>query len=411
MNVLTAPLEKISTGRLLVLARLCVFFGLASIMLCVPLLNKCYWLAVIVFFITGEWLKAWPVLIKNKVILVALTLIVLFTIGIFYTQGSYHFGFRIWNKYLKLAYPLFFIPLFLQKKWRNFAIVAFILSVMTSEVFAYLHYFKIIIMGLGPGKHWLFVQDLDGGYVVSFAAFLLAHLGFEQKKYRWLAWFCCLICSFDILFLNQERAGYLVFLALTGLFLWQRLSWRGLLAALIAVPLMVGSLLVVSPKFNDRLHQVVTNVTEYRHGNVTTSIGLRISFAKYSFQVIKENWLIGAGTGSFEEIYRKMNGPKLDDNTWPAHPHNEFILILFQLGIIGLGMFLYWLYLIVKISFALPREEKWLLQGLLVGFILLGFCNAALLVNPAGALFITFLSVFLGTYYQGKGLLKDDVCE
>lgn len=410
MSVLTAPFELVSSTKIISTARFCVLIGLTSIMLCVPFLNKLYTFAAILFVLSGEGSRAWPILIKNKVVIFALVLILLFAIGIFYTQGSLHFALRHWNKYLKLAYPLFFIPLFCDKKLRNYAIVAFLLSVMVSEAFAYLHYFRIISMGLGPGKHWLFVQDLDGGYVVSFAAFLLANLAMDNKKYRWLSLLCCLICSFDILFLNQERAGYLVFLALTGLFLWQRLSWRGVLAAMIALPIMFGGLFAFSPTFHNRIHQVSSNINQYQQGHEQTSIGLRLAFAKYSYSVIKEHWLLGAGTGSFEELYRKSNGPKLDDNTWPAHPHNEYLLIWFQIGTLGLMAFLIWLSLIWRATLSLPTIEKRLLQGVLVGFCLLGCCNAALLVNPAGALFVTFLSVFLATNYQSSDLLKGEVC-
>ncbi len=410
MSVLTAPFELVSSTKITSAARLCVLVGLTSVMLCVPFLNKLYTVAVILFMLSGEGLRAWPTLIKNRVMIFSLVLIFLLALGMFYTQGSFHFALRHLNKYLKLAYPLFFIPLFCDKKLRNYAIVAFLLSVMVSEVYAYLHYFRIIIMGLGPGKHWLFVQDLDGGYVVSFAAFLLANLAMDNKKYRWLALLCCLICSFDILFLNQERAGYLIFLALTGLFLWQRLSWKGVLAAVIALPIMFGGLFIFSPTFNNRIHQVISNVHQYQHGHEQTSIGLRLAFAKFSFRVIKEHWLLGAGTGSFEELYRNSNGPKLDNDTWPAHPHNEYLLIWFQIGTLGLVAFLIWLALVWQATLSLPTNEKRLLQGVFVGFCLLGCCNAALLVNPAGALFITFLSVFLATKYQPTDLLKGGRC-
>lgn len=411
MSVLTIPVTSASPAWLLRAARCLIFFGIASIMLSVPLLNKSYTIAVILFFVSLQWLSAWPTLFKQKFVIASLVLIALFTLGIFYTEGSYHLALRAWNKYLKLAYPLFFIPLFVDKKARGFAIFAFIASVMTSEIFTYLHYFKIVLLGLGPGKHWLFVQDLDGGYIVSFAAFLLAHIAIKYKQFRWSALICCLICSFDILFLNQERAGYLVYLGLVGLFLWQRWQWRGFFAALITLPLMLGTLYLTSPKFNNRLHQIGSDVSHYQEGQERTSIGLRLAFAKYSYKVIKDHWLIGAGTGSFAELYQAMHGPKLDDNTWPSHPHNEYILELFQIGIFGLLAFLYYLYSVGRVSFDLPTSEQWWLQGLLVGFALLSCCNASLLVNPAGAVFITFLSVFVASHYDQTLTPRNELCE
>lgn len=406
MSVLTLPIDRLSTGVLTHIARISIYLGIACSMLCVPMLNKFYWLAVILFIFSGSLFQSGSVLIKDKVIVTALILVGLFAIGIFYTQGSTHFGLRVCNKYLKLIYLLMFIPLFTEKKYRDYAVIAFITSVMVSEVFAYLHYFKVILLGFGPGKHWLFVQDLDASFVVSFACFLFATIAVEYKKYRFLALLALAICSFDILVLNQERAGYLVYMGLTGLFLWQRLKWRGLLSAVLVVPLLFTSLYMFSPKFNNRINLVVHNITEYQKGNETTSIGLRLAFAKYSFMVIREHPIFGAGTGSFEELYRKLNGPKLENNTWPAHPHNEYLYVLFQIGTIGLAVFLYWFYLLLKASFALAQYERYLLQGLIVAFCLLSVCNASLLVNPAGAIFVTFASVFLASRYQKQPLLR-----
>lgn len=395
MTVVTSYKEEYSLARLASLATISVYIGILFSMICVPILNKCYWTGVVIFFLSGVWRQAWPPLLKTKIIINTLVLIALFTIAVFYSYGSWHFALRVWNKYLKLSYLLFFIPLFTTQKSRNYAIIAFLISIMISEVCAYIHFFNFYNFGFGPGKHWMFVQDIDAGYLVSFASFLFANIVLDNKKFRWLALTCLLICSVDMLLLNQERTGYLIFMASMCLLLCQRLKWKGFASTLILLPLFVGSLYLFSPKFNDRINQVVTNLTQYQQGNAGTSIGLRLAFAKYSFMVIKERPFFGSGTGSFEEIYKQLKGPMLDNSTWPAHPHNEYILNLFQLGIVGLIPFLTWLYLILHESFKLQQREQWYLQGLLLGFVLLGFCNASLLVNPAGGIFMTFLSVFL----------------
>jgi|LakMenEpi03Aug12_release.lakeMendotaPanAssembly.Ray.scaffolds.fasta_scaffold280985_2 O-antigen ligase len=388
--------------QLFFLAKSFILLGLCFLMLCVPILNKCFWAAIILILCEGSWKQSWRIIAKDPVIIAGLLLALCFTIGITYSQASWHYNLRIWDKYLKIVYLLIFLPIFFHPKMRRMAIFCFFVSVMLSEVFAYLHYFNVLDLGFPPSKHWLFVQDIDSGFVVSFAAYMLANFALDNKKYRGLVIGCFLICAFDVMVLNQERTGYLIFLALMALFLLQRFHWRGVVSALIAVPLLFGSLYVLSPKFKDRSNQVVSDIVGYREGIESTSIGLRLAFAKYSFKVIRHNLFFGTGTGSFEEIYRKLNGPKINDLTWPAHPHNEYIAILFQLGITGLLVFAYWICTQIYASFQLPKQERILLQGLILSFLLLGFCNASLLVNPAGACYIVFLSIFLASKYDGR---------
>lgn len=408
MSVLTTYAAGYKLPTLMSLAKQLIFFGLICLMLCVPVLNKCFWIAIFLILASGSWLKDWKILLKDKVILTGILLALTFTIGVLYSQASWNYSLRVWDKYLKICYLLFFLPFFTQKKARHQALLFFLLSVMISEIFAYLHYFNIVNLGFPSSKHWLFVQDIDSGFIVSFAAYLLVNFALDNKKFRTLSCICFLVCTIDVLFLNQERTGYLIYLGLTGLLFLQRFRWKGLVSALLVVPLLFASIYFTSSKFQDRINQVATNITAYQQGNKETSIGLRLTFAEYSLKVIKEHLLFGSGTGSFEEIYRSMNGPKINNATWPAHPHNEYVSILFQLGVVGLTIFIYWIYLQLRVSFALPNNEKLFLQGLIVAFLLLSFCNASLLVNPAGACYVLFLAVFMASKYDTQ---RDFSCE
>lgn len=121
-------------------------------------------------------------------------------------------------------------------------------------------------------------------------------------------------------------------------------------------------------------------------------MGLRLSFLKYSGEIIKERPIFGSGTGSFYDVYKAIDHENKLGGGY-SHPHNEYILILFQLGIVGLGVFLLWLLWLWRESFSLPEQEGRLLQGLIVAFAILSFCNASLFVNPSGGLFVIMAAV------------------
>lgn len=397
----TAVVEPIVFEKTLCekIAQWLVIAAVGCLMLYVPLVNKCLLVAVCFMLVSNVWKRHWKVIFTNKVIVAGIVLILLFSIGTFYSQASMKYAFRAWDKYLKVGYCAAFLPLFFQPQMRGYVFKAFLVSIMISEIFTYLHYFQFLDFNM-PYKHWIFVQDLDASFLVAFACYMLANYLIESKKNRWPYIIMLLVCSIDLLFLNRERTGYVIFMGLAGLFLWQRLGWKGFVSAMIVIPILMGSLYASSPKFRYGIHEAISNISDYRKGHESTSIGLRLAFAKYSLIVIKAHPIFGIGTGSFQETYKKMQGPKLDDDTWPAHPHNEYLLILFQLGIVGLSAFLVWLFLQVRFSLQLPKQEKFLLQGLIVGFAILGCCNASLLVSPAGVAYILFLTALLGVKYD-----------
>ena len=82
-----------------------------------------------------------------------------------------------------------------------------------------------------------------------------------------------------------------------------------------------------------------------------SSVGQRITFAINSWDVIKENPIIGVGTGDFPSEYKKINKintPQLPNTT---NPHNMYTLITMQLGLIGLVSMLSIFYYQIKLSF------------------------------------------------------------
>ena len=67
-----------------------------------------------------------------------------------------------------------------------------------------------------------------------------------------------------------------------------------------------------------------------------TSIGKRYIYAKNSMSLIKERLFLGFGANQFKNIYQSRLMKSQDIN----HPHNNFVFILFELGLIGLILLL-----------------------------------------------------------------------
>lgn len=393
------------------LAGLCVITGIFLIMISVSLMDKLLMAAVILMILNKDYHKQFATLLKNPMIISAVILVLLTTAGVFYSKGSWKNAFHEWDKYIKILYPLFFLPLFLDSRWRRYAITGLICGVLIGEVCAYLHFYGIANFGFSKTYHW-FVHDIDGSFIVAYVCYLLLNLIIDEKKFRWV-YLCILIfCGYDLLFMNEERTGYLVFISLSGLLLLQRLGWRGLLIATLVIPITVGTIYTVSPKFHDRVNLIYSDIHGYaKKGDQTTSIGLRLAFANYSFKIIKEYPIFGAGTGSFKELYQELNGPKLDGNAWPGHPHNEYLAVLLQLGVVGFILFLSWVWIQIQESRNLPLFEKRLIHGLILGFLILSLCHASLSVSPGSNLYVILLAVFLAAKFTPDMMLNESKIE
>ena len=126
---------------------------------------------------------------------------------------------------------------------------------------------------------------------------------------------------------------------------------------------------------------------------VFSSVGLRINFAKNSFEVIKQNPIIGIGTGDFPSEYKKINQintPQLPNAT---NPHNMYTLITMQLGLIGLVSMLSIFYYQIKLSFyASNRFIKDVGITLPLVFLVIMWSDSYLLGHFTTLLFVFFSS-------------------
>jgi O-antigen ligase len=94
----------------------------------------------------------------------------------------------------------------------------------------------------------------------------------------------------------------------------------------------------------------VKNTISYSE-NKSTSVGQRITFALNSWDVIKENPIIGIGTGDFPIEYKKINQINTPEIPNTSNPHNMYTLIAMELGVIGLISMLSIFYYQIKLSF------------------------------------------------------------
>ena len=125
----------------------------------------------------------------------------------------------------------------------------------------------------------------------------------------------------------------------------------------------------------------------------TTPVGLRINFTINSWEIIKQNPIIGIGTGDFPTEYKKINLINSPELINTSNPHNMYILVLVQLGIVGLLSMLSIFYYQIKLSFNNPsRFIRDFGIALPLLFLLIMLSDSYLLGHYTGLLFVFFSS-------------------
>jgi O-antigen ligase len=128
----------------------------------------------------------------------------------------------------------------------------------------------------------------------------------------------------------------------------------------------------------------------------TSSIGLRLIFWKSSLSIFADYPLLGAGTGSFaNEFLSHANGY---ETLKADNPHNEYLLIACQLGIVGLGIFLWLLYSLFNESKRMSDMYGSALQGLVVAMAVGCLFNSFLRDHGEGHFFAIYAGMLFSTF-------------
>ena len=155
------------------------------------------------------------------------------------------------------------------------------------------------------------------------------------------------------MFITGGRAGQVMFFAMLVILIFQffgKQRTKALLLISIVIPLIFITAYSTSPLFKDRVNDTIHDIVQYDNSKIS-AVGYRINFAQNSWELIKKNPFLGVGTGDFPSEYKKINqlrSPQLPNAT---NPHNMYVLVLAQLGIVGLISMLSIFYYQIKLSF------------------------------------------------------------
>jgi len=314
----------------------------------------------ILWLFTGDYINKYNQIIDNKLILASIAFFCLHLIGLIWTEDilwGLHIVHKMW--YFLLLLPVLYT---IVKKDNIYKYIAsFLIAIAISEVFSYLIWFEII----EPFKHATvsnptpFMSHISYNPILAFAIYLVLHeICFNKKITNFLfSFYTFFAITMTInMFITGGRAGQVVFFIMLSILIFQvfdKQRVKSLITIFIVIPGIFFAAYLTSDLFNKRVNNGLNQIISHANPQFyDTSVGLRINFTLNSLEVIKRHPLIGVGTGDFPIEYNKIhkiNSP--DHPVFTKNPHNMYVLILMQLGIVGLFSMLSIFYYQIKLSY------------------------------------------------------------
>jgi O-antigen ligase len=205
-----------------------------------------------------------------------------------------------------------------------------------------------------------------------------------------------LVLVVDIIYVLPGRSGYVtvvVFLVSVVVLLIPG-SWRLKVGAGAVLVVVLTTLLASSAVTRSRVSQALAEIADVDRAAEPSSLGQRVVFVRNTMRMIADHPVFGVGTGGFLEGYRPYAQSK---SGWQRQdtgdPHNQFLKILAEQGVIGLVAMLFFLYQ----AFACPAPAPYRQLAIAV---LLGWCSTSL----ASSHFSTFAESRMIFFWLGAML-------
>ena len=174
--------------------------------------------------------------------------------------------------------------------------------------------------------------------ICGFGAIGYAVLARRKEDGRWpIAIFAIgLLFLVNFAFVPASRIALAIAPLLFLLLGWRLFRWKGVSIALLLAVIAGSAMWFGSPILRGRVARTVVELQEYRAADKATSVGQHIAFLKESLAIIASAPIVGHGTGSITEEFRRVTAGKTSASAeLTVNPHNQTFAVAIQLGLLG----------------------------------------------------------------------------
>ena len=344
----------------------------------------------------------------NKLVIAVLLYLLVHVVALLWT-ADIESGLWTLKKQLKFLFiPIFM--LFVKREHVKYYILAFLASMSLSEIWSYGIFFQLLPLYGGATliDPIPLMSHITYNPFLAIAIYLLSYyvlFDHSINRSKKVIYSFFIITMSINMFITGGRAGQVMYFAMLVILIFQyfpKNAFKASSASLFVLVITSSTFYLNSKIFSDRVDSAVTELSDYKN-HTYSSTGMRISSAINSWSIIKEHPVIGVGTGDYKNEFIKAsikNNLKLEDKLVIHNPHNMYVLILVQFGLLGLAAILYLFYAQIKI--AINSNEEFVKKigiALPLLYLLIMLSDSYLMVHMTGLLFI-FISSFVYKDYE-----------
>jgi len=323
-------------------------------------------------------------------------------IGTFYAATPVGEKFTTLLSWKKLLYAFVLLGLFYRESWQRWFIESYFIVMLEGVIVStVLWVIKLPIRyqeeaGIFMSNHS--AQSLAFVAAILCSLFLWQHVSSTKK---WLLLASISLFIFNIFFISASRSGYIALPIALGFSLLCFYGYKKLPLILTGIAALLCVVLLTSSTVQQGIKLAVEQKMNYQVSENPTSIGIRVIFAQNTWELIQQQPVLGYGTSAFKTTYTPHAAKKYQD--WrgdPAtDPHNQYLFILLENGVVGLLLFL------AYIATAVYQGLKQPPFGVMAASFLLAITAVSLFSSN----FKTFPEGFLLAFFMGILLARQVV--
>lgn len=243
----------------------------------------------------------------------------------------------------------------------------------------------------------VFTSTLEQPIMMSLLALVVFHcsqsvLGTSLSKLKWVLIALTLI---NILIFGKGRSGYIACGLVMFWMAWHLLPGKKKWLAPLFPTLILSLSLQLSDRMHERWTEVEKDMNRYaRSGQLNESDlgsqGQRLNYWARSLDMVQDHPVLGLGLGAWRMHYHQYGGLQSDA---PSNPHQQYLLLASEGGLIGLALLLGWLTAIWRDAIGVVHAAA--LRGVLLIAVVIGLFNCPFYGVGLGEMLLLLFALFL----------------
>jgi O-antigen ligase len=365
--------------------------------------------ALACFVLRGNYRETFAFLAERRVLLAPAILFGLLALGTLYGPATADEAWQHLFKYDDLVLIPVLASFCREPATRRAALYAFCAAVVVTVLLSFALYTGALVrpplLVHDEAYPVPFKHSLTHSIVVALGTYVFVQLAAAARspaaRLTWSA--LAVLAAANIMLAVPGRTGIVVLGALALYVGVARWRWAGLARMAALLLLVLAAAYHASDRFHDRVARALDEFAREQPSTPAgpaNAVGLRLEFYRNSLSIVRDHPVLGVGTGGFAPAYReKVQGSGM---VLAVNPHNEYLLIAVQVGIVGLLELIAMLYMLWRRSAGLSAPlERELARGIVLTIAVGCAFNSLLLDHTEGLLFAWFTGVLYGGLQNG----------